>query len=48
MSFAFKRSYRGPLKCAILDWAGTTMDHGVYAPAVVDEINALLSAGNKP
>ena len=35
MDFVFKRTYRGPLKCAILDWAGTTMDYGVYAPAVV-------------
>jgi len=35
MEFVFKRTYRGPLKCAILDWAGTTMDYGVYAPAVV-------------
>jgi phosphonoacetaldehyde hydrolase len=30
-----KAIYRGNLKCAILDWAGTTMDYGVYAPAVV-------------
>jgi phosphonoacetaldehyde hydrolase len=35
MEFLYRRSYRGPLKCAILDWAGTTMDYGVYAPAVV-------------
>ena len=35
MDFVFRRSYRGSLKCAILDWAGTTMDYGVYAPAVV-------------
>ena len=35
MDFLFQRSYRGNLKCAILDWAGTTMDYGVYAPAVV-------------
>lgn len=35
MDFLFRRTYRGPLKCAILDWAGTTMDYGVYAPAVV-------------
>jgi phosphonoacetaldehyde hydrolase len=35
MDFLFKRTYRGPVKCAILDWAGTTMDYGVYAPAVV-------------
>jgi phosphonoacetaldehyde hydrolase len=35
MDFAPHRGYRGNLKCAILDWAGTTMDYGVYAPAVV-------------
>jgi phosphonoacetaldehyde hydrolase len=27
--------YKGPLKGIILDWAGTTMDYGCYAPAVV-------------
>jgi phosphonoacetaldehyde hydrolase len=35
MEFLLRRSYRGNLKCAILDWAGTTMDYGVYAPVVV-------------
>jgi phosphonoacetaldehyde hydrolase len=35
MDFIFKRSYRGPLKAALLDWAGTTMDYGCFAPAVV-------------
>ena len=35
MEFVFHRSYRGPLKMAILDWAGATMDYGCYAPAVV-------------
>lgn len=35
MSFVFQRNYRGPLKAIILDWAGTTMDYGCYAPAVV-------------
>ncbi len=35
MDFVFKRSYRGPVKLAIFDWAGTTMDYGCYAPAVV-------------
>ena len=35
MNFVFHRSYRGPLKAVILDWAGTTMDYGCYAPAVV-------------
>jgi phosphonoacetaldehyde hydrolase len=35
MEFTFKRSYRGPLKAVLLDWAGTTMDYGCMAPAVV-------------
>jgi phosphonoacetaldehyde hydrolase len=35
MEFIFKRSYRGPLKAALLDWAGTTLDYGCFAPAVV-------------
>jgi phosphonoacetaldehyde hydrolase len=35
MNFTFKRKYRGPVQAVILDWAGTTMDYGCYAPAVV-------------
>lgn len=35
MEFYFQRSYRGPLKAILLDWAGTTMDYGCYAPAIV-------------
>ena len=35
MVFIFNRSYRGPLKAVLLDWAGTTMDYGCFAPAVV-------------
>ncbi len=35
MDFYFQRSYRGPLKAVLLDWAGTTLDYGCYAPAVV-------------
>lgn len=35
MDFVFHRSYRGPLKAVILDWAGTTLDYGCFAPAVV-------------
>ncbi|HXX21977.1 MAG TPA: phosphonoacetaldehyde hydrolase [Terriglobia bacterium] len=35
MDFIFHRSYCGPLKAVILDWAGTTMDYGCFAPAVV-------------
>ncbi len=35
MEFTFQRSYRGSVKMVVLDWAGTTMDYGCYAPAVV-------------
>jgi phosphonoacetaldehyde hydrolase len=35
MDFVFRRSYRGPLKAVLLDWAGTTLDYGCMAPAVV-------------
>jgi phosphonoacetaldehyde hydrolase len=32
MEFVFRRTYRGTLKAAILDWAGTTIDYGCFAP----------------
>lgn len=35
MTFTYQRVYRGPLKAAVLDWAGTVMDHGCRAPAAV-------------
>lgn len=35
MEFSYNRSYRGPVKLVVLDWAGTTLDYGCYAPAVV-------------
>ena len=35
MDFVFHRIYRGPLKAVILDWAGTTVDYGCFAPAGV-------------
>jgi len=35
VSFAYARTYRGPIEAVILDWAGTTMDFGCIAPAVV-------------
>ena len=35
MDFVYTRTYRGPIKAVLLDWAGTTMDYGCYAPAVV-------------
>jgi phosphonoacetaldehyde hydrolase len=35
MTFRYQRTYRGPLQAIILDWAGTTLDYGCYAPALV-------------
>ncbi len=35
MSFSYKRVYRGPIEAVLLDWAGTTLDFGCLAPAVV-------------
>jgi phosphonoacetaldehyde hydrolase len=35
MDFIFKRSYRGRIKAVILDWAGTAVDYGSFAPAAV-------------
>ncbi|NVK19959.1 MAG: phosphonoacetaldehyde hydrolase [Methylocystaceae bacterium] len=35
MSFEYKRIYKGPLKAAVHDWAGTVIDHGCRAPAAV-------------
>lgn len=35
MDFVYNRIYKGPVKMVILDWAGTTLDYGCYAPAVV-------------
>jgi phosphonoacetaldehyde hydrolase len=33
--YARQRSYRGPLRALVLDWAGTTIDYGSRAPAAV-------------
>jgi phosphonoacetaldehyde hydrolase len=35
MSFSYRRVYRGPVEAVLLDWAGTTLDFGCVAPAVV-------------
>jgi phosphonoacetaldehyde hydrolase len=35
MDFIFRRSYCGPLRAIILDWAGTTVDFGSFAPTAV-------------
>jgi phosphonoacetaldehyde hydrolase len=33
--FSYTRTYRGSVQAVLLDWAGTTMDFGCVAPAVV-------------
>ncbi|MFZ5881962.1 MAG: phosphonoacetaldehyde hydrolase [Chloroflexota bacterium] len=35
MDFVYQRSYRGPVKAVILDWAGTAVDFGSFAPTAV-------------
>jgi phosphonoacetaldehyde hydrolase len=35
MDFIYQRSYRGSLKAVILDWAGTAVDYGSFAPTAV-------------
>lgn len=35
MEFIFQRSYRGQVKAVVLDWAGTAVDYGSFAPTAV-------------
>jgi len=35
VTYSYRRTYRGPIEAVLLDWAGTTMDFGCMAPAVV-------------
>jgi phosphonoacetaldehyde hydrolase len=35
MEYVFRRSYCGPIKAVILDWAGTAVDYGSFAPTAV-------------
>jgi phosphonoacetaldehyde hydrolase len=35
LNFNYRRRYNGPIEAVLLDWAGTTMDFGCMAPAVV-------------
>jgi phosphonoacetaldehyde hydrolase len=35
MNTFFRSSYRGPVKAVILDWAGTAVDYGSFAPTEV-------------
>ena len=57
MSFGYRRVYRGPIEAVLLDWAGTTLDFGCMAPAVVfvqvfepclDDIQARIRRGERP
>lgn len=33
--FVFRRSYRGPVRAVVFDWAGTTVDFGCCSPVMV-------------
>lgn len=35
MHYRYTRRYTGPLQGIVLDWSGTTVDYGCFAPAVV-------------
>lgn len=35
MEQGYRGQYKGPVRLAIFDWAGTTVDHGCFAPASV-------------
>jgi len=35
MDFLYRRSYRGPIQAVVLDWAGTAVDYGSFAPTAV-------------
>ncbi len=35
MNYSFHRSYHGPVKGVVLDWAGTAVDYGSFAPTAV-------------
>ncbi len=35
MTFTYQRSYNGPLQAVVLDWAGTAVDYGSFAPTAV-------------
>lgn len=35
MNYRYQRTYTGPLQAAVLDWAGTAVDYGCFAPTMV-------------
>jgi phosphonoacetaldehyde hydrolase len=44
MSFSYRRRYTGPIRAAILDWAGTTIDFGCQAP-ITSLVDAFAKVG---
>lgn len=35
MNFQYRRKYNGPVQAVVLDWAGTAVDYGSFAPTAV-------------
>ena len=35
MNYTYQRTYRGPIQAVVLDWAGTAVDYGSFAPTAV-------------
>lgn len=35
MNYNYRRTYRGPVQAVVLDWAGTAVDYGSFAPTAV-------------
>ncbi|MGO1075477.1 phosphonoacetaldehyde hydrolase [Inquilinus sp. CA228] len=44
MSFTYRRRYAGPVRAAIFDWAGTTVDFGCQAP-ITSLVDAFAKVG---
>ncbi|WP_026873315.1 phosphonoacetaldehyde hydrolase [Inquilinus limosus] len=44
MSFTYRRRYAGPIRAAIFDWAGTTVDFGCQAP-ITSLVDAFAKVG---
>ena len=44
MSFSYRRRYAGPIRAAIFDWAGTTVDFGCQAP-ITSLVDAFAKVG---
>jgi phosphonoacetaldehyde hydrolase len=35
MNYTYRRTYNGPIQAVVLDWAGTAVDYGSFAPTAV-------------